>query len=105
MLRKQQYYKGVPLRCIIRDYGERKAKRFTINGTNQNVWIPNVYLEKDGTLKRNINIDFVFHQAKNQLEIARIYYDKHSDRWLEMHWRNGKMKHRYRHEGDGIYTY
>ena len=52
-----QYYKGIPVELIVRaDYGCYKAKRFKINNSNQNVWIPNCYLEDDGTIKVNMNI-------------------------------------------------
>lgn len=67
-----QYYKGIPLKLIERKYGNRKAKRFTINGTNQNVWIPNKHLMADGSIKAGENIDYVFRKAKRQLEIAGI---------------------------------
>lgn len=67
-----QYYKGIPIRLINRNYGDRAAKRFTINGTNQNVWIPNKYLSDDGTIKTGENIDYVFRKAKRQLELAGI---------------------------------
>lgn len=67
-----QYYKGIPIRLIDRAYGNRKAKRFTINGTNQNVWIPNKHLMDDGTILSDENIDYVFRYAKRQLEIAGI---------------------------------
>lgn len=58
-----QYYKGIPIRLIKRKYDGYNAKRFTLNGTNQNVWVPNCYLEQDGTLKEGVNIDFVFKKA------------------------------------------
>lgn len=68
-----QYYGEIPLRLIVReDYGCYKAKRFKINGSNQNVWIPNCYLEDDGTIKANMNIDFVFRKSVNQLNKAGI---------------------------------
>lgn len=67
-----QYYKGIPVKLIDRTYGNRKAKRFTINGTNQNVWIPNRHLADDGTILPDENIDYVFRHAKRQLEIAGI---------------------------------
>ena len=35
-----QYYKGIPLQQIDRGYGDAKARRFAMNHTNQNVWIP-----------------------------------------------------------------
>lgn len=69
-----QYYKGIPLNLIVRkSYRRHKAKRYTLNGTNQNVWIPNQYLYEDGTIKPNVNIDFVFRRAQNQLKYAGIH--------------------------------
>lgn len=66
-----QYYKGLPLRLIDRkDYKHQKAKRFVINNTNQNIWIPNCYLEKDGTIKASADIMFIFRKSKRQLELA-----------------------------------
>lgn len=68
-----QLYKGVPLRQIVRkDYHSLKARRFTLNGTNQNVWIPCQYLEPDGTILPNANIDFVFFKSKRKFELAGI---------------------------------
>lgn len=78
-----QQYKNIPLELIHRGYPrDGKAKRFALNGTNQNVWIPNVYLNADGSLKENINIDFVFKKSYNQLRISGIttigyIYDDH----------------------------
>ena len=57
---------------VRRDYGFMKAKRFTLNGTNQNVWIPNKHLEKDGTIKEGENIDYVFIHNHRQCELAGI---------------------------------
>lgn len=67
-----QYYKGISLQLIDRKYGNRNAKRFAINETNQNVWIPNKHLEKDGTIRAGENIDYVFRKAQNQLRYAGI---------------------------------
>ena len=67
-----QYYKGIALKLINRNYGTRKAKRFTINNTNQNIWIPNKELEEDGTIKETSDIDYVLFDSKRQLEIAGI---------------------------------
>lgn len=68
-----QYYKEVPLQQINRsDYHSLKARRFTLNGTNQNVWIPNAYLLEDGTLKNGINIDFVFRDSKTRFKRAGL---------------------------------
>lgn len=71
--RPQTYiFDGIPitLKLINRNYKGYKAKRFTLNGTNQNVWIPNKHLEDDGTIKKGENIDYVFHKSKRQLEIS-----------------------------------
>ena len=67
-----QYYKSIPLRLIDRNYKNYKAKRFIINGTNQNLWIPNKHLEDDGTIKENEDIDYVLLGHKRQLEIAGV---------------------------------
>ena len=59
-----QDYKGIPLRLIYRDtYRSDKAKRYAINETNQNVWIPNKHLEEDGTIKQGENLDYIFIKA------------------------------------------
>jgi len=65
-----QHYKGIPLRLIHRKYNDMKAKRFVINETNQNVWIPNKHLEEDGTIKQGENLEYIFLKAHNQLKIA-----------------------------------
>lgn len=68
-----QLYKDVPITQIVRqDYGTKKARRFVLNNSNQNVWIPNTYLEADGTLKAGVNIDFVFMKSKRKFELAGI---------------------------------
>ena len=72
-----QMYKNIPLKLIIytkSHFDRLKAKRFTINHTKQNVWIPNKYLEPDGTIKTDANIDFVFYKASRQLELAGIKF-------------------------------
>lgn|GEM_PF-1390361 len=65
-----QFYKEIKLQLIRRDYTGYDAKRFTLNGTNQNVWIPNKHLLEDGTIKQDENIDYVFRRAIRQLELA-----------------------------------
>lgn len=67
-----QYYKGIPLNLINRKYGNRLAKRFVINNTNQNVWIPNKHLDSEGNIKYGENIDYIFRRSKRQLELAGI---------------------------------
>ena len=71
---QMQFYKTIPLKLINRSYGVHKEKRFTINNTNQNVWIPNKHLAEDGTILPNQNIDYIFRKAERQLEIAGIAY-------------------------------
>ena len=71
--RELQTYKGIPFRLIERyDYHVMQAKRFTLNETNQNVWIPNKHLLEDGTLREGENVDYVFRSRTRQLEIAGI---------------------------------
>jgi len=66
-----QVYKGIRLALIPRkDYKHRKAKRFTLGGTVQNVWIPNKHLEASGKLKEGEDIDYVLRRATRQLELA-----------------------------------
>ena len=67
-----QYYKGIPLKLIKRKYGSRKALRFTINNTNQNVWIPLKHLEENGTIKSKENIDYIFKSSFNQLRLSGV---------------------------------
>lgn len=69
---KTQYYKGIPLNLISRKYKNMEAKRFIINHTNQNVWIPNKHLKEDGTIKELEDIDYVFKKSIRQLELAGI---------------------------------
>jgi hypothetical protein len=73
---KFQYYKGIKLQLIKRKYDRFKAKRFAINGTNQNVWIPNKHLSEDGTIKPTENIDYVFLKARRQLELAGVKMER-----------------------------
>ncbi|KEF40435.1 hypothetical protein M670_00461 [Schinkia azotoformans MEV2011] len=66
-----QFYKGIKLQLIERGYPKtQKAKRFSIGGTNQNVWIPNKHLTENGTIIEGENIDYVFRKAQRQLELA-----------------------------------
>lgn len=72
-----QYYKNVPLKLIVyteNHFAQLRAKRYNINNTIQNVWIPNCYLEPDGTIKTDVNIDFIFYKSKRQLELAGITF-------------------------------
>ena len=68
-----QYYRDIPIKLIERrDYPYREAKRYTINGTNQNVWIPNKHLEADGTLRSGEDLDYVFRSHGHQLDLAGV---------------------------------
>lgn len=69
---KTQYYKEIPLNLVNRKYANMKAKRYVINHTNQNVWIPNKHLTDDGTIKPTENLDYIFQRARRQLELAGI---------------------------------
>lgn len=69
-MQKVQHYKGIRLELIKRNYKRYAAKRFTLGGTNQNVWIPNKHLNVDASIKEGENIDYVFRKAQRQLELA-----------------------------------
>lgn len=70
-----QDYKGISLKLLAYDpgyYNDKKAKRFTINGTIQKLWIPNKHLTDEGLIKPNENIDYVLRRAQGQLICAGI---------------------------------
>lgn len=68
-----QVYRGIPLKLIRRsDYHRYKAFRYTINDTNQNVWIPKKHCDEHGRIKSGENIDYVFRSRVSQLEHAGI---------------------------------
>ncbi len=73
-----QIYKGIPIRMTARDCTGIGARRFRLNETNQNVWIPKKHLFEDGTLKEGECIDYVFLKAQNQLKYAgyELYFRK-----------------------------
>lgn len=79
---EMQYYKGIPLKLIDRQYKYHKAKRYAVNNTNQNFWIPNCYLEDDGTIKQNMNLDFIFKSKTglHKLELAKVYLRRKYER-------------------------
>lgn len=41
----------INLKMIERNYGNMKARRFLINNSNQNIWIPMGYVKEDGSIK------------------------------------------------------
>ena len=76
-----QYYKNVPLEQVIRTYKsnedvrvDMRARRFTLNHTNQNVWIPCKHLDASGKLLPGENIDYVFLKSFNQCYYAGITF-------------------------------
>lgn len=66
-----QYYGNVKLN-VIDGHHNRGAKRFRLNDTNQNIWIPNCYLEEDYTIKSWANLDFIFNKrdTKHKIDIS-----------------------------------
>ena len=74
--KRTQYYKGIPIKLIVyteKHFKRIKAKRFMLGNpqANQNIWIPNTYLEPDGSLKPGVDIDFIFKKAYLQ---KKFYY-------------------------------
>lgn len=69
--RPVQYYKGIPLQLIARNYQGYKARRYNVNYTNQNVWIPCKHL--DGTnIIPGEDIDYVFAKSWKQCMYAGV---------------------------------
>lgn len=67
-----QSYKSIPITLIRRDYTHYHAFRYTINGTNQNLWIPKKHCDEFGKIKDGQNLDYVFRSSTSQLEHAGI---------------------------------
>lgn len=74
-----QYYKGVPIRLIVytdKHFARLKAKRFLLGNpkARQNIWIPNCYLEPNGTIKTGVDIDFIFKKAylQKKFQFAQV---------------------------------
>lgn len=69
-----QIYRGIVLRLINRqDYHTKKAMRFTINRTNQNIWIPKCYLKENGTIKPGVDLSFIFDTKEFQNKFNKAY--------------------------------
>ena len=67
-----QLYKNIRLTLL--DYhpsycAARNAKRFRIGHSIQNIWIPNCCLLPDGTLKPDINLDWIFNQERTKIKL------------------------------------
>jgi len=71
---KLQYYNfwghKIPLRCFRK---EVRASRFSINETNQNLWIPNKHLNQDGSIKEGQNLDYVIIGARSQIKCSGLF--------------------------------
>lgn len=69
----EQIMYGIKLRLIPRkDYKNKKAKRYTLNNSNQNIWIPNKHLDLDGTIKKGENLVYIFKtdMVKNKIRLS-----------------------------------
>ena len=81
---EMQYYKSIPIRLVKKSnakYACRNAKRYTINGTGETVWIPNKHLTDDGTIKKGENIDYVFIKNPRSCRLAGIDFKKIIERY------------------------
>ena len=84
--KETQYYKGIPVRLIIytdTHFARLKAKRFMLGDPkhNQNIWIPNSYLESNGTLKPDASIDWIFKKAYYQKKIQYAHININPLTW------------------------
>lgn len=72
-----QFYKGIPLRIDNKKRGRRRrAKKFIINESEQYVWISNIYLERDWSLRPDIDIDWMFRLKYNRSKLVKANIDK-----------------------------
>jgi len=62
--------KEIPLKCFRM---EARASRFSINETNQNLWIPNKHLDDNGLIKAGQNIDYVIVSSHNQIRCSGLF--------------------------------
>lgn len=74
-----QYYKGIALRLIVyteKHFAALRAKRFMLGDPrrNQNIWIPNSYLDETGRILPNANLDWAMQRAyrENKFRYAQI---------------------------------
>lgn len=77
--RETQYYKNVPLKLIVyteSHFAALKAKRFMLGDPkyNQNLWIPNCYLDDTGRIKPGADLDWAMQRAyrENKFKYAHI---------------------------------
>ena len=74
---EQQNIYGVTLTLKRVKRFNNKAMVYNLNNTNKHIWIPNEYLESDGTIKSDKIIDWLLNESyKNQY----VYNSKSSNR-------------------------
>lgn len=72
-----QFYKGIPLRAENKKQSRTKnAKKFIINESKEYIWISNIYLNKDWSLKTDINIDWIFRIKNNRHKLIKANVSK-----------------------------
>lgn len=69
---KLQVYKGIPIQLLNRKYGNRRAHKFSVNCSDQTIWILKKHLLEDGTIKVGEDIDYVFKMARNICKQAKV---------------------------------
>ncbi len=75
----------IPLQLIVyteKRFARLNTKRFLIKGQKgtQNIWIPNAYLEPDGTIRADANLAWLFakHDTRHKLELEGITIDQNN---------------------------
>lgn len=63
-----QFYKNIPVTLaeLSDEHHEKlQSKKFFIGNPKykQSIWIPKMYLDRDGTIRENVNIDYIFKLA------------------------------------------
>lgn len=67
---KTQMYKNKRMRLIVKkDYSTKNAKAFIVD-EESTIWISNMYLSKDGTLKPDCDLDHIFNKIGLNREVG-----------------------------------
>lgn len=71
-----QFYKCITLQLVERkDYFGGTGKAYYHNATKDIIWIPNQFLQRDGTKQESANLDTVLTKwGSNRLLTAKAYY-------------------------------
>lgn len=74
-----RFFKNIPLKLIVyrpEHFARLNAKRFMLGNPKygQNIWIPNRFLEEDGTIRKDADLDWAMTKAvsQNKFKLAHL---------------------------------